>query len=211
METVQILDRLRLAHKFSILGGIALLMMALPAGLYLGDKLGQVRTLTAQARAMPALQQLGQAVRFTQTHRGLSAATLGGDAQLAARRPAVRDALDQALQATSTQLEEVAPDLVAELARLRQDWQALQLAVADRALAPAQSLARHTQLVAQLLTLSDQLLYTSGLNASAQRDTQALIQAALQQLPMLGEQLGQMRAMGTGALARDELPPETRG
>jgi len=211
METVQILDRLRLAHKFSILGGIALLMMALPAGLYLGDKLGQVRTLTAQARAMPALQQLGQAVRFTQTHRGLSAGTLGGDAQLAARRPAVRDALDQALQATSTQLEEVAPDLVAELARLRQDWQALQLAVADRALAPAQSLARHTQLVAQLLTLSDQLLYTSGLNASAQRDTQALIQAALQQLPMLGEQLGQMRAMGTGALARDELPPETRG
>ncbi|MBS0294229.1 MAG: nitrate- and nitrite sensing domain-containing protein [Proteobacteria bacterium] len=205
------LDRLRLSHKFLILGAIALLMMALPTGLYLGDRLGQVQALATQARAMPALKQLGQAVRLAQTHRGLSAAMLGGDEQLAARRPAVRAALDQALQATGTQIDELAPDLATDFARLRQDWQALQQAVADRALTPAQSLARHTQMVARLLDLSDQLLYTSGLNASARRDTQALIQAALQQLPMLGEQLGQLRAMGTGALARGELPLETRG
>ncbi|HQQ71513.1 MAG TPA: methyl-accepting chemotaxis protein, partial [Alicycliphilus sp.] len=74
-----------------------------------------------------------------------------------------------------------------------------------------QSLARHTQLVARLMEFSDRLLHTSGLSTSDRRDTQALIQAALQQLPMLGEQLGQMRAMGTGALARGELPPENRG
>ncbi|WP_367066724.1 methyl-accepting chemotaxis protein [Oryzisolibacter sp. LB2S] len=208
---MRLLDRLRLSQKFLILGAIALLMMALPAGLYLRDKLDQVQILDTQARAMPALQRLGEAVRLTQTHRGLSAATLAGDEQLAARRPAVRDALEQALQASATELDAVAPEQAAELARLRQDWQALQQAEADRALAPAQSLARHTRLVARLLELSDQLLHTSGLSTSDRRDTQALIEAALEQLPMLGEQLGQMRAMGTGALARAELPPDVRG
>ncbi len=208
---MQLLDRLRLSHKFLILGGIALVMMALPAGLYLHGRVDQMQALSAQARAMPALQQLGQAVRLAQTHRGLSAALLGGDTQLAARRPAVRDALDQALQAAGARLDGVAPGQAAEFARLRQDWQALQQGVAERAVAPAQSLARHTQLVARLLAFSDQLLHASGLSTSDRRDTQALIQATLQQLPMLGEQLGQMRAMGTGALARGELAPETRG
>ncbi|ADV01984.1 HAMP domain-containing protein [Alicycliphilus denitrificans] len=208
---MQLLDRLRLSHKFLILGGIALVMMALPAGLYLHGRIGQMQALSAQARTMPALQQLGQAVRLAQTHRGLSAALLGGDTQLAARRPAVRDALDEALQAAAARLDGVAPGQAAEFARLRQDWQALQQGVAERAIAPAQSLARHTQLVARLLAFSDQLLHASGLSTSDRRDTQALIQATLQQLPMLGEQLGQMRAIGTGALARGELPPESRG
>ncbi|WP_404301029.1 methyl-accepting chemotaxis protein [Alicycliphilus denitrificans] len=206
-----LLDRLHLSHKFLILGCIALVMIALPAGLHLRSMSGQMQQLGAQARAMPALQQLGQAVRLAQVHRGLSAAMLGGDAQLAARRPAVREALDQALQATASELTTVAPEQAAPLNQLRQDWQALQQGVADRALTPAQSLARHNQLVARLLAFSDQLLHASGLSTSDQRDTQALIQAALQQLPMLTEQLGQMRAMGTGALARGELAPENRG
>ena len=115
---MRLLDRLRLSQKFLILGAIALLMMALPAGLYLRDKLDQVQILDTQARAMPALQRLGEAVRLTQTHRGLSAGTLGGDEQLAARRPAVRDALEQALQASATELDAVAPEQATELARL---------------------------------------------------------------------------------------------
>ncbi|MBS0505936.1 MAG: nitrate- and nitrite sensing domain-containing protein [Proteobacteria bacterium] len=208
---MRLLDRLRLSHKFLILGGLALAMTALPAGLQLHGMSTQLRALNAQARAMPALQQLGQAVRLTQVHRGLSAGQLGGDAQLAGRRPAVRDELGRALQATAEQLASVAPTQATALGALRQDWQALQQAVSDGAVTPAQSLARHNQLVARLLGLSDQLLHASGLSTSERRDTQALIQAALQQLPQLTEQLGQMRAMGTGALARGELAPETRG
>ena len=208
---MRLLDRLYLSHKLLILGGIVLIMLALPAGLYLRSLGGQVQVLGAQATAMPALQQLGQAVRLTQVHRGLSAAQLGGDAQLAARRPAVRDELGRVLQTTGNELTHIAPDQAAALQQLRQDWQALQQAVGDGAVTPAQSLARHNQVVARLMGLSDQLLHTSGLATSDQRDTQALIQAALQQLPMLTEQLGQMRAMGAGALARGELPAEARG
>ena len=51
---MQLLDRLRLSHKFLILGGIALVMMALPAGLYLHGRIGQMQALSAQARTMPA-------------------------------------------------------------------------------------------------------------------------------------------------------------
>ena len=211
MESMQLLGRLRLSHKFLILGSIALLMMALPAGLHLRSMTGQMQQLSTQARAMPALQQLGQAVRLAQVHRGLSAGLLGGDAQLAARRPAVREALDQALQGAATELTATAPGQAAAFDQLRQDWQALQQSVAERAITPAQSLARHTQLVARLLVLSEQVLHTSGLSTSDRRDTQALIQAALQQLPMLAEQLGQLRATGTDALTRGELAPETRG
>ena len=89
---MRLLDHLRLSHKFFILGGLALAMMAIPAGLQLRSMGAQMQQLGTQARAMPALQQLGQSVRLTQVHRGLSAGQLGGDAQLAGRRPAVRDA-----------------------------------------------------------------------------------------------------------------------
>ena len=208
---MRLLDHLRLSHKFFILGGLALAMMAIPAGLQLRSMGAQMQQLGTQARAMPALQQLGQSVRLTQVHRGLSAGQLGGDAQLAGRRPAVRDELGRTLQATADELASVAPDQASALNQLRQDWQALQQAVGDGAVTPAQSLARHNQMVARLLALSEQLQHSSGLSTSERRDTQALIQAALQQLPMLTEQLGQMRAMGAGALARGELPAETRG
>ncbi|MGD9774574.1 methyl-accepting chemotaxis protein [Diaphorobacter sp.] len=206
-----LLDRLHLFHKLLILGVLAIVMTALPAGLYLHTLSGQMLALRTQAASMPALQQLGQAVRLAQTHRGLSAGMLGGDTQLAARRPAVRDALDQALQSTAAQLQALAPRQAQDFARLQQDWQQLQQAVADRSIAPAQSMARHTQLVGQLLAFSDQLLHTSGLATNDGRDTQALIQAALQQLPLLGEQLGLLRGQGAGFLARRELPPENRG
>ena len=206
-----LLHRLRLSHKFLILSCVALVMAALPSTLDL-RQLGQdVQALQAQARGMPALRSLSQTVRLVQTHRGLSAAMLGGNEQLAARRPGVRDALNQAFDAAAAQVATAAPAHAGDLDRLRQDWQALRQSVDDRSLQPAQSMARHTALVARLLQLSETLLHASGLSTSPHRDTQALIQATLQQLPMLGEQLGQMRAIGAGALTRGELPREVRG
>ena len=56
---MRLLDRLHLSHKFFILGGLALAMMALPAGLQLRGMGAQMQALGTQARAMPALQQLG--------------------------------------------------------------------------------------------------------------------------------------------------------
>ena len=208
---MSLLHRLRLSHKFLILSVVALVMMALSAGLYLTQLNGEMRTLQSQAAAMPALRGLAQAVQFMQTHRGLSAGMLGGNEQLAARRPAVSDALDKALDATAAPLVATAPQLAGELDGVRQEWRALQQAVAGRAIQPAQSMARHTALVARLLALNDGLLHESGLSTTPHRDTQALIQATLQQLPSLNEQLGQLRAIGAGALSRGELPPEVRG
>ena len=206
-----LLDRLRLSHKFLILSAMAFAMMALPAGLYLQHLRDQVRGLQAQAASMPALRGLGEAVQFMQAHRGLSAALLGGNDELGRRRPGVRDALDQALGATAAHVAAAVPQRAAELDGVRQDWQALQQAVSDRAVQPAQSLARHTALVARLMALSEALQHDGGLSTTPHGDTQALIQATLQQLPLLNEQLGQLRAIGAGALARGEIPREVRG
>jgi methyl-accepting chemotaxis protein len=208
---MSILQSLRLSHKLAILGCMALVMSALPAGLYLQGLVQQVHDLRMQVDSLPALQNINQAVRQMQAHRGISAAMLGGDEELAKRRPAVRQALDQALSAVGDEITEVAPSQSEGFVQLGKDWQALQQAVEARSIPAAQSMARHTQLIGRLLTMSNELLHSGGLSTSAYRDTQALISASLQQLPLLGEQLGLLRGQGAGFLARGSIPPENKG
>ncbi len=50
-----------------------------------------------------------------------------------------------------------------------------------------------------------------GLQLEAEEHTFALIQAAMVNIPLLGEKLGQLRAQGSGFLARRELPPLNKG
>ncbi|MFD1837657.1 methyl-accepting chemotaxis protein [Paracidovorax cattleyae] len=80
-----------------------------------------------------------------------------------------------------------------------------------RALQPPQSLAQHTQLVATLMQIGEELLHHYGFQTDPDMATQDLIQAAVVNAPMLGEKPGLLRGQGSGYLARQALPPEGKG
>ncbi|QIL42801.1 HAMP domain-containing protein [Acidovorax sp. HDW3] len=210
---MSLLSRLSLLQKFSILALIGVLMSALPTALYLREARASIAQAQREASGAAPLQALGQVVQKMQVHRGLSAGMLGGDEALAGRRPAARDALNQAFDAASVHLQAggLPGTLHSQWQTTREGWQQLEAGVASRALTQAQSTAQHTMLVASLLRINEALLDHFGLQLEADEHTFSLIQAAMVNLPLLGEKLGQMRAQGSGFLARRELPPLNKG
>jgi len=209
---MSILHRLSLTHKFLILGIVALLMAALPTGLYFKQSQADIDTARLEAQGTAPVIALQNVIRLTQQHRGLAAGMLGGNELLTAKRPETRDALAKAIEAVDAKLKAsgVSTQVVSQWAERKQRWVALEQAVASRQLKSAESSAQHTHLVAELLALNIVLLDEVGLSLDPQIDSYALIMGSMVNAPGLAEKLGQMRAQGTGFLATGVLPPEGR-
>ena len=210
---MSLLHRLNLLEKFLILGTIGLLMSALPTYVYVSDALQGIARARQEARGVPAAQAVTRLVQAVQVHRGLSAGMLGGDESLATRRPAAREAVEAGLRDVSTRFDAAAVPAAqaAAWSDAQKTWGALAQAVEARSIDLAQSTAQHTQLIATLLALSESLVHAYGLQIDPDATTHALIQASLIQAPLLGENLGLLRAQGAGALGRRELSPEAKG
>ena len=136
------LHRLNLSHKFFILGMMALFMVALPSALYFKRVFADVAFFQGEVQGSTSLVALNKVIQLTQSHRGLSAAMLNGNDNLAARRPAMRDSVVKAMDAL------------------------------------------------------DAVYF--------------LIQSSMVNMPWLAENLGVMRALGSGFLTQANLPPEGR-
>ncbi len=206
------IERLHLSRKFMVMGLLALLMASLPTGLYLQRSLADVAQAQRQAEGTTPLIALQKVVQLMQQHRGTSAGMLSGNETLAARRPAVRDALNQALKAVDTELaaRQALPATTAAWGELKQRWSALEQTVASRQLQTAQSTQQHTRLIAALLLLNDNLLDEYNLSQNDDETGSALIQATLVHVLGLSEKLGVMRAQGSSFLTLGTLPPEGR-
>jgi len=209
---MSLLHRLSLAQKFMILGLIALVLTVVPTANYFNASFDQYEAATAELRGSAPLIALDKVVQYSQTHRGLSAGMLSGNEALGARRPAMREKLDAAMEAAQTQLQlaGASPKRMEQWDKIRADWKALERDVADKKLKPADSTRLHTQLIASELLLSEYLLHEFGLLLDPQSDAYSLINASLVNLPWMTENLGVMRAMGAGFLTVGNLPPEGR-
>ncbi|MBP7412881.1 MAG: hypothetical protein KAX68_06380 [Giesbergeria sp.] len=102
---MSLLHRLSLFQKFIILGLIGLSMSALPTFLYVSTSLNDIASARREVTGAAPLFALNKLVQLMQVHRGLSASMLSGNAELGARRPAVRDAIGKALDEVDTRLK----------------------------------------------------------------------------------------------------------
>ena len=207
------LTQLRLAQKFTLLGLLTLAMVAFPSALYLKQTITDVRQAHRQAEGVPVLMALNMVIQHTQVHRGLSAGVLSGNEGMQQRRVTAKEAVNQALgNAAAILVQNNAP--VQEQQRLQKwqtTWQALEQAVASNKVEVADSFARHTDLIAELMMINEELLVAYRLQSNEDPANVALLQAALVQAPQLTEGVGQMQAMGTGFLTQAFLSVDDRG
>ncbi len=203
------IQRLHLSRKFMILGLLALLMATLPTVLYVQRALDDIAQARRQAEGTAPVIALQKVVQLMQQHRGMTAGMLSGNEALAARRPAVRDALNQALKTVDAQLaaRRAATTTVATWAEFKQTWTTLEQAVANR---HPQSTQQHTRLIAALMLFNETLLDEYRLSRSTDETDSALVQATLVHVLGLSEKLGLMRAQGSSFLSLGVLPAESR-
>ncbi len=204
---------LSLARKFSLIGALAVGVVALPTGLYIRQALGDIQLARKEVAGMVPAMGLQKVVQAVQQHRGLAAGMLGGNATLAAKLPGQREAVARAIASLDAEFKQAGfadAKLRASWQQRQQRWNELQQAVSDRKLTQAESMTQHTAYVAELMVLLDDVLEGSGLSLDPGVDTSPLLHATGSVAPRLTEKLGLLRGRGTGFLATGSLPPEAR-
>ena len=195
---IKLMGRLRYAHKFLLLGLLALSAIAvLQVSLY--HALDQViEPSREELRGLEALVRLNRAVQLVQHDRGLSAGLLGGIASLAGRQQAKAAEVDSAF----LRLGEALPAEVTASARWREvsaDWRALRQFGLEW---PQQTnTLRHEQLIGKMLVLASDVADASALTLDPDIGSYYLMDT-LVKLPFFTERLGQTRATGAAILAR---------
>lgn len=204
--------RLRMWHKFALIGVLALVVLAIPSTLVLKTNLDSIQAASAEAAAIGPAGEALKLIQLTQQHRGLSNRFLAGDDSQAAARQSRETELDRAL-ANIAGVMSANPDdasLLTQLDAIKGTWQALGRAVKTKAISGPESYQRHTVLIAEQLRMLESIVDTSGLALDPNAASFHLISAVLGDLPQLTEHLGQARALGSVLLAKRAASPEDK-
>jgi len=205
------IHNLPLARKFLLVGAIAAVMLAVPSFLAVRDSANTRQLAEREHSGIKPARATLRLVQLTQQHRGLSAGVLAGNAAMVAPRQAKQAEVDQALaeaRATAESLGDAGLRQTAE--RIGSEWRSLSGDVASKTLPGPASLARHTALIGQQLTLLQDVTHVSGIVLHPRADGYFLQAGVLQTLPQVTEFMGQMRARGSAALTRGEASTEDR-
>jgi methyl-accepting chemotaxis protein len=205
------IDRLKVSHKFLLLGILGTLLLAVPTWLYIGEANKSIGAAESENRGLAPIKSLLELIRFAQQHRGLAALALGGDATAASARQAKRAEVARSAQSFGEAIGRGAGRKVTdEWLQLSVELERLLADVDARALSGAESFARHTVLITRLMDLLSFTADDYGLSLDPEADGYFLIMGLLDRLPTLTEQLGQARARGAAVLAKHEVTQRER-
>ena len=202
---------LRFAHKFLLISLLAVLMLAVPTVIFVRVNLEHIALAQKEVRGLGPIQDTMKLTQLSQQHRGMSAVLLAGNEAQAPARQAKEGEVTQAMEKLQTSLTKLGdPKLVALAAKMSSDWKSLSAAVASKAIAGPESFARHTALVADELTLVEDIVNVSGIALDPTAAGYYLQLAVLQHMPRVTEGLGQLRARGSALLVRASATPEDK-
>ncbi|GAB2849183.1 hypothetical protein GCM10027277_16710 [Pseudoduganella ginsengisoli] len=205
------LGRLLLWQKFALLGAISALIAIVPLALFIQASLRITNTVALEVSGLPPIRAALALATDVQRHRGLSAIQLGGNASVADQRSAKRRDVDQGMAAVDAALQALNhPAISDRWNQAKAGWPELAAQVDQGTLKPADSFKRHTELIGNLLKISELLVDHYKLNLDPDTDSYNLIYASLMQSPHLTEALGRLRARGAGLLAAHALTLDDR-
>lgn len=199
-------------QKLTWLSLIALVAVLIPSTLFTRDLVTNLQIAERSASSQPVFTQLLQSLRAMQSSRGLAAGVLSGNEPMSAALKKQQDLASQNLKATAQAMRETSASdaLLSKLADIDGKFSALASEVDARKVAPPQSFARHTALIAEIMSLIDLVMDDYGLSLEPNADLYFLMQGSLVHMPWLTEYLGQMRGFGNGLLVSGNVSAESR-
>jgi len=202
---------LRFAHKFLFISALAALMLAVPTVIFVRVNMEQIAAAKQEVRGLGPIQDVMKLTQLSQQHRGMSAVLLAGNEGQAPARQAKESEVTQALTKAQASLAELGnANLDARVAKMGNDWKSLSAAIGSKTVAGPESFARHTTLIADELSLADDIVNVSGIALDPTAAGYYLQLAVLQHMPRVTEGLGQIRARGASLLVRGSATPEDK-
>ncbi len=195
--------RLTLGRKFALLGLIGALLFLVPFAFYAKQAVDLLAVSQQERDGIAPARELLRLVQLTQQHRGLFNGSMK-DARAAKQVEADRHYA--AFSALLAQAAGAGP-LTDQWRKAAGEWANLTGAIGSGNLGPAESLARHTALIALELDLLGRLIEHFGLAFDSEPQAHHMVRATLVNLPNLTEALGRARARGAAYLVAQQLDP----
>ena len=207
-----LLNRLKLTHKYLLVGIIAALVVAIPTSLVIIEKAQIARQATASSAQLAPARDALEIIRLTQQVRGLSNTFLSGNTQVAGNLNNARGALQAAYGRTESSMRDagVESDIVEQLQALQRRSDDLAANVQSRTVPAPESFSTYTAIINAQMQLLRDMVSRTGLALDANPDTHHLIKGLFGSLPQLTEMLGQARGAGAGMLARGQASDAER-
>lgn len=202
---VALMNRLDITRKFVLMG---LMSLAAIAVVVYSLFVSLDRVIISSQRELDGLELIKpfpHAVQILQQHRGLSAELLSGD--VAMRDSLVREERD-AIEAFEAMEKKLPSGLASSeaLQQIRADWERLRKAGLDWTV--AENTAAHTRLIQRVQLFEVRIADEYALTLDPEISTYYLIDTIVNKLPHALEHLGQLRASGTGILAKQQASPQ---
>jgi methyl-accepting chemotaxis protein len=204
---ISLMNRLRYVARFVLLGIVG----AVAIGILLSQlifKLTESITATqSELQGIQTVKPLQKLIQVMQQHRGLSSGVINGDATLAEKRAAKEKDVAAALTAVEATL--AGPLAQApEWAALKRDWE--QIRGSGLSLTAAENFTRHTVAIRRLLDFLARVGEDSRLMLDPDYASAFIMGMVVYKMPETLEPLGQLRARGTGILAKKAISEAQR-
>ncbi len=204
---INLLNRLSYTKKFTLLWLLSMIAIAVVVyGLFVSiDRV--IQPALRQLQGLVLVKPISQTVQAIQLHRGISAALLGGNETMRERRAAQEKEAAAAFDAMTGKLP-AGLSSGEDFRLIKANWGRLR----EKGLnwTVAENFAAHTDLIEQLqlfeVFVADEYL----LMLDTELTTFYLIDTAVNKLPHTLERLGQIRAYGTGILARKQITEQQK-
>ncbi|WP_313951830.1 methyl-accepting chemotaxis protein [Accumulibacter sp.] len=201
VPAIALLNRLGYTTKFAIMGVLALVAISvLAVNLY--HSLKQVIHRSQQELVgIEVIRPMASLIQHLQIHRGFSSGVLNGDERMEYRRAASEKGVKEAFSALNASLP---PELAAREAwkKIVDSWALIEKD--GLKLSVDENFASHTRLIGSLVGVQGGAADQYALTNDPDIDSRYLIDTVLDALPAALDSMGQLRALGTGALSLKE-------
>ncbi len=211
MSLNRILSNVLLWQKFVVIAAVALVLCAVPLGLYLNET---QKVIAATSIERAGIAPLGHATRLVQTlqrHRGLSAMQLAGKGGASEQRAAQQAEANRLIAELDKSVAALAePTVNSAWADIKKRWGGLGDAVASRNIEPARSMGEHNELIAATMNLAEELADHYGLTLDPDSQGYFLQNALVTDGLILTEETAQLRGKGAAILAAKQISETDR-
>lgn len=200
------LFRMTLWKKFTALGLLCLLVIALPTGFYWHSTSKAISITAYELQGLPHLQFLFNIIQRTQQHRGISMRYMLDAGMPAKEQRKKAEELEAAIADYEDYLKKNHDNQgLAGLDEISKRWHELHPLVFQKRLSATESFEQHTQLIRFELDYLQHLVDEYQLSLDPDSESYFLIASALVYLPEQTEIMAQIRGYGVGLLAQGDM------
>lgn len=205
LPAMYLMERLRYPLKFGLIFLVVLVPLVVLSITLIAHIDEGLEIVRHERQGLAYIKIVRQPIEHIQQHRGMTSAFLNGAETFRERIMSKRGEVDQAMAALLNVDRELGDTLgtAGKMGQLMQKWENIKASSMNQEAAVA--IQAHTELLSQLIGLMSSVADASEITLDPKLDTYYLGDAVVNNLINLTENMGQARAVGSGAAAQGVL------